>query len=643
MVASSRRSSHISTFRFGSFLTGAKYLHHEGNEHAAPSRATLRVWGRIASNLGAVAAILLSVATTLVLLNEGMFHRRVVQFNYQNDEGYWRPLEQACLLTAAGFVPNSCTATEVALLTTPAAWTALGEQLAATLHVPLSTTYTVTTCLVGCADGFQSAELHLVVGDGGVFPACKPVLGSQPIQGMAMVEAATADDYLLTVFADSTATKSVEYSNSDGTTNLVVADAARVLLRTDGSVNTSTDGVNSVIHSYPLGPRYLVTSSCISQVVDISHALTGQAGWSTGKRSGVSAVVGWACGHSVANTTELVLFQAIFATLALVGVAPDIGVTLKGLRGLLRRKPVLTYDLLSGLERRRVLLVLVTLSAGPGLLFVDVARIYFGTQNGAKIWFLSITTLGIFATFAAFCIATVVQSLPSLPVWRHKLLPLSTEVFVYGSILAVSWSIFGAYEDLSNTFYDVPGVLLMNVSGTLCACGAYEISGTEPASATLSPRIAAALVLCGAASIAYATVQHRSATRAWCMDVAWAHSNGFMTACGLPHWLSGLPLDQSDAVRIGNRFFCKPSMQARMGFATVVPRPALRKVQAEAPAAEDTYLLVSMYDLVPALLSCRWYRPRLLGRVVKNMFVRTATERLSNAVAYAQSDGTCVG
>ncbi|EQC37817.1 hypothetical protein SDRG_04841 [Saprolegnia diclina VS20] len=657
MVASS--SSSIVSHRFSGFglsglLTGG---HH--HSHATPSgtqkksAGAKRVWLRIASNLVAASVLLLSLITMLVLLVQGMFDRRVVQFNYQTDANYWRPFEQSCLVNAQGFVPHSCTDDERAVLNTDDAWSALGLQLARTLQVPSQDVYFVTTCLVGCLDETQSAELHLLVGRSS-YPACKPTQ-QQSVLGMVMVEAAVVDSifpdgaFLATIFADVAASESVPYINSDGTANVVLTNPTRVLVGLDGATQTSPDGLNSIIFSYPLGSRYFVESHCVSQIIDISQLVRNQVGYSVGETSGKAIVPGWVCGHNVSNAAELLWLQSATAIASFGGIAADLYITSKGLRGLLRHKPVLTYDILSSLERRKLLLLLIVLSGAPSLLYVDVARIYYGTDNGGRIWLLSILSLGIFFAFGAYLLVVLLQFLPSpRRLLRHRILPVSTSVFIYASIPAIILNIHGSHELLSNTFYDVPGVLLMHIGGNDCACGAYDTTGVETATAYLFGFIVWAVGGCAVASVVYAVLATYLRSQIWCLRTEWAKENAFMRACGLPHWCSGLPLDEADAIRIGSRLFCKPSMQARMGFGTLLlTAPHARKVLAQdtTSADEPTYVLVSIYALLPSLLppSLRQISPRIFGEIKKNTLSPPATRRLRRSTRYEQSDGTCVG
>ncbi|KDO16285.1 hypothetical protein SPRG_18181, partial [Saprolegnia parasitica CBS 223.65] len=560
-----------------------------------------RVYLRILSNLTAAAVVLVSLFTMTVLLSEGMFDRLILTWFHQDNTDYWNAFGTSCVLTSQGFVPGSCSALEVNITETGAAWKGLGIQLAKGWQVPLGTSLYVTTCFIGGTPTIGWAALQFI-GGYDTFPSCILTNGSQIIAGMAMVEAVNVDDvypdgaYLLSMFPDAAQPATVVYTNTDSTTGNVIENIPRILVGRDGSTQDYELGVNAVINSRPLGDRYLVQGYCISQFIDLGTDTVALKGWSTGRDSQKNVVTGWACGHKVANATELVLLQVLFGVVSIVLLAPDIFITIKGLQGVMSSKPVLTYDILSGLERRKTLLLFVVLCAAPSLLFVDVARIYFGTTNGLRIWTFSIISLGIFFAFGSFLCLTFLQYIPSLPTLRHRLLPISVSVFLYAAIPAIALSINGSWQILCNLFYAGTPTIVMHLNGEAYPCAAYETSGVEPAASYLLPWIVPALVICLGLGVLVAVgklyyFQHR-----WLLDAQWATGSTFLTACGLPRWFTSLPLGRHEAIKIGNRLFCKPSMQALLGFASVTPQVPASKAKSD----ERALHLVSIYDLLLA-------------------------------------------
>ncbi|OQR91492.1 hypothetical protein THRCLA_22459 [Thraustotheca clavata] len=643
--STSRISDHIA--QFGALITPSRSKY---DVNKTEPNNKLYGYIRIISNLIAVVAILLSVITMLVLLNEGMFERRIIQWNYQNDAGYWRPFGKTCLLSSTGFVLNSCSSMELNILSSNAAWDTTGMKLAETLQVPANINYKVTTCVVGCIDDKNWAELHLVVGYDR-YPLCNPQNGSQPIAGMAMMEATSAVEnyssgaYLMTIFGDVSMNQSVIYENTDDTLNLVIANSIRVVIGIDGSSDKFESGINTLISSYPLGPWFVVKSYCISEIIDIGSELSGQQGWSTGLHSNKSIITGWACGHEVNNATELITLQVIFTLFTLIGISGDLLITVKGLKGILNNKPVLTYDILSSMERRKILLLFGTLAAAPALIFVDVSRIYFGTTNGQRIWTLSIVSLGIFFAFGSFFIIIFFQYVPCPQLIRHRLLPLSVAMFVYASIPSIALNINSSYEYLSNTFYNAQGIVFMNVSGKNCSCGAYASARTETATTTLIALILRPIFGCVIASFVFAGIKHFITRKKWFMDVKWAEHNLFLSACGVPRWFSSLPLDQEDTIKMGNRLFCKPSMQARMGYATLVRGINHNQVlAANHEPTSETYYLVNIYGLIAAILPAkyRWIAPPIFCEITDYVYTAPTHKKLTKNTTYHYHIGTCV-
>ncbi|KDO26443.1 hypothetical protein SPRG_08246 [Saprolegnia parasitica CBS 223.65] len=627
-------------------------------KYDATKRDSMRVWMRIIANLVVVAAIYGSLSSMFILSALGAFRRSHLTYSFQNDG--WRPVSQSCLLTSDGFAPTSCSSVESSLLATPAAWVATGNQLAKLLQVPPQTHWKVTTCMVGCTSNVTDttpASLQLLVGYD-VYPQCNPSEGSQFIAGMVLLEGAVVDDiyphgaYLLTVFADARhMNKTTFFINDDSSTTRVILGVERALIGRDGSAQRYPEGTNAVINSYPLGPRYSVRASCVAQIVDISDQVSSQRGWSTGRESQKSVVTGKACGHVVSNSIELEAVHAILVIITVVGLGGDMLMTFEGLKGVLQHKPVLTYDILTGVERRKGLLFIGAISAFPGLLFYDIARIYAGRSIDYWLWLLSILTLGIFIAWFALLLFLSLQFVPSPASIRHKLAPWSPAVFIYSAIPAIALSVYGSYESLHSSFFAAQSLLHMNVSGRLCGCGAYDANSIESATTLTLGNILLAVCCCFLMSILYAMAKLQFFQKKCLLDTTWTRQNVFLAQSTMPYWFTGLPLDQADAIKIGNKLFCKPSMQARMGLAAVVVAPEMRRilVAKEAkvidPGPEDVVYLVSVYDLVWGILPryLRLYMPQVQSEIVKNVLTAPTKKRLQRHKTYKYSRGTCVG
>ncbi|RHZ38653.1 hypothetical protein DYB26_014046 [Aphanomyces astaci] len=205
------------------------------------------------------------------------------------------------------------------------------------------------------------------------FPECLPT-EPQDVAGMAMLETTIRDThvdglYFLTLYADLDPSMTVySYVNSDGTTQNLIENIKRTLISVDGQVETDK-----------LGRDYIITSRPLDEVI---------------------------------------VLQAMSSFLSLWFFAGDMFITIEGLGGLLSGAPVLKYTVLSGLERRKVptyqhppltalcflqwLLVCIVVNSMPGLLYMDVSRIYYYSTNGFKIYVLSSIMVANFFTFGFF-------------------------------------------------------------------------------------------------------------------------------------------------------------------------------------------------------------------------------------------------
>ncbi|KAF0717252.1 Aste57867_2403 [Aphanomyces stellatus] len=615
---------------------------------------------RIGSNLVAAGLVVLSLVTVIVLISAGMFNRHVVLDDIGIDCSEFQNYGRQCRLDAAGFAPNTCSAMEIAT-TTAAAWTALGKRLALQWHATSAAPYYVTTCIKGSPTAGNTGWSALVFLAGyDAFPKCQPS-GAQEIAGLAQTETTVRDDYpngiyMLAVFADKTMGESTVHVNSDGTTDLVFTNFTRSLVTVDGVISADNDGINTVEYSYPLGPRYMIKAFAYTVMLDITPRVDNSTPWTNvGRYSKKAIMVSWDTGHTVSNAAELVGFQLVLSLWAVALTSSDFYVTVTGLRGFLQHKPVMTFDLLAGLERRRLLLVVVALAVTPALLYADVARIYRGTTNGNLIWSLSTVLVGMFFTFCTLLVMTVLQRIPSPAPY---VLTFSPTLFAYGTIIGIVdvWNL--KYAAVAADFNNAPFVLGLNVSGVMRPSGAYTTTGIRTTVQFMAADTFLALGICLTLSIVYSTVRRKLARGSLLLSVGWTNTNGFLERVGRPHWITGLPLEQANAIKIGNKLFCKPSTQAILGFAIVAVKEVAEKYKvpdsnksstvrpdSQAPKHESL-LVISMYQLVPTL--CRVYRllpswatPMLVGTIEKNAFVAAKNKHIGHS-HYAHSRGACV-
>ncbi|KAH9130417.1 hypothetical protein LEN26_008541 [Aphanomyces euteiches] len=352
--------------------------------------------GRILANLMTVNSVVIFVILVLLLAAFGVFHRHIVDNDLSND--VQQPFGQSCQVDASGFSRGTCQLVEIAT-TTEAAWNTIGQQLALTWRAPLY----VSTCVKTKSDQSGQVALVFLAGYYG-FPQCQPSNGPQEIAGMAMLETTVRDEfpggvYMLTVFDDTTMSGREIYVNSDDSTELLIANINRTLITTNGSATVDFIGINAVQYSLLFGDRYKVSSHTSPVVLDITARIQqnrGQwNGWNVGQTSKRAIMLTWQYGHQVDHGEELLAIQVISILASCVVISGDIYLTVQGLQGLLHHKPVMTYDLAAGIERRKLILFCWNVCLIASLIYPDVLRAYFKPTFGLW-WAVALLVAGLF-------------------------------------------------------------------------------------------------------------------------------------------------------------------------------------------------------------------------------------------------------
>ncbi|CAK4753615.1 unnamed protein product [Aphanomyces euteiches] len=474
--------------------------------------------GRIVSNVVAGMLVFLPIFTLIVLVTQDMFDRLVVSVNTQTTTFYWSDYGKSCVLSATGWTPSTCDAATKAV-TPDKTFAAIGVVLSQQWSKEIAEAggaLQVTTCVIGGTSDVGWANMQFIAGYD-YFPACLPT-APQDIAGVAMLETTIRDDHVdglffLTLYSDLDPSMTVySYGNSDGTFQNLMANPQRTLITADGNIEKDTVGGDYIIYSRPLGARYLVMGYCLTEIEELSQVVIDQGltGWSQGKHSKHPVVPGWACGHKVSNAQELIDLQIVFAFGTLICFV--------GFGGVLQGKPVLTYTILSGLERRKLLVAFVVLNAMPGLLYADVARIYYFTQNGFKIWCLSCIMVANFFSFGLVFVVSVLDMIPlqlghvvsySAPVSStHRLPPsqllaaptLSTNTpkTCFTQRLHISVNLF---DTLSPQF-----LVALHVNDADWPSGSYTSAGTPAALTYLASSITLPLLIAFLCSIVLAMI-----------------------------------------------------------------------------------------------------------------------------------------
>ncbi|CAK4114046.1 unnamed protein product, partial [Aphanomyces euteiches] len=362
------------------------------------------------------------------------------------------------------------------------------------------------------------------------------------------------------------------YANSDGTSHNLMANPKRALFTPQGQVLEDTMGMDFIVYSRPLGERYLVTGYCLSAIEEFSQVKDGLGltGWSQGKFSKLPVAPGWACGHVIANSSELIGIQIALSVLTLAFIlGGDFFVTIEGFRGVLQGQPVLTYAILSGLERRRLLLVCIVLNALPALLYMDVSRIYYFTENGFKIWCLSCIVM---ANFFSFGLVVLVSLIDLIPFRFNYVFGYSSLLFLSGAIAAVSIICCreAVFLAMYNKYYGGGTPLItMQVNGVDWPSGSYTAAGTPPVLTYLMEQILLPLFVALATSASVSAILHKINHHTFMLHIEWCKTNGFLVHAGVPNFMTSLPLEQVNAIKLGSKSYCKPSTQALLGYSSV--------------------------------------------------------------------------
>ncbi|CAK4148126.1 unnamed protein product [Aphanomyces euteiches] len=482
----------------------------------------------------------------------------------------------------------------------------------------MSSPYFVSTCIKTKPTNSQQIALVLLA-DYDHFPLCQPSNGRQEIAGVAMLETTVRDEFpsgvfMLTVFADKTMMDNLVHVNSDSSTDRLIANINRTLIDTNGSTTNDSIGINGYQYFVPLGHHYKVSTYSYPVVLDITDRVDSMtvAGWNVGRVSKKAVMPTWIYRHEVDHRQELACLQLLFLAMGGIFVSGDFYLTVQGLEGFLAHKPVMTFDLAAGLERRTTVLVLWACSVLLALTYPDVICVYHGSTR--LLLFFAIIMLGACYSCIFYVILGFISRIPS-PFTHVVTISCNSMNIAYPVLEAVLMSqLSGMLEQYRKT----PIKLELNISGTIRPSCAYdnENSNIFLALTYILPTSISIILGCAFASILVATYFHHRQHGTYLLNLEWTRTNGFVTHCGVPNWITGLPLAETKMIKIGNKIVCKPSTQATLGFATIVPRE--RKIDtsesqtaqtvksrvssAVKPTCEkednDTIVIVSVYSLL---------------------------------------------
>ncbi|CAK4220016.1 unnamed protein product, partial [Aphanomyces euteiches] len=465
---------------------------------------------------------------------------------------------------------------------------------------------------------------------------------------MALLEttvrgATGGDAFLLTIFADMALPNSTVDVGSDGFTVAVIeAPPHRLLIATNGSMATIS----------PLGNHFLISSSAYSVVLDLSATPppppSSHGGSFVGRDSKKVVCFAWSIGHVVANWEGLFNLQLVMVIINGIFFGADFFLTNQGLQGFIAKKPILTYDLSAGTERRKAVLVLSGSDCLLSSHYINVGRIYHGSSFGTIVFLFSALIL---ATCWEASTHVALAFISCIPCPFTRIVSYNPRLLVFGIILTLPCVYWSQYEAMSRDFHEAPFGLALNISGTLRPSGAYVDAPVSTIALHMFPCCYPTIFGVILLAVAESMVQRKRLYGVFLLDVSWTKTNGFLSCCGVPGWITGIALDAQNAIKIGNKLFVKPSFQVVLGYATIVqnvPKAASDATGTDATRDNEltTMTIVSVYDLLPSLLGFHkwlppWATPKPFGTITKHEFHLRTDLMLAKDTAYVHDRGTC--
>ncbi|KAF0690654.1 Aste57867_17960 [Aphanomyces stellatus] len=591
--------------------------------HPVTQKGVLR---RILTNCFDLVSILGVVVAVFVLYRHGVLARRQTSARVPSD---WRPVGASCTLDRLGW-SLSCSSREVAL-TDPTVWSALGTTLAASFD-PAMLPLRMTTCAVGTTRGYGVVVLLFANASTTTsFPSCIP-LTTESISAVAMLETAAVPDsggidaILVTAYVDAVNTTiATRVDVPSGSRTSVATSVVKSFLLPNGTtLAAAANQTNWPFQTAPLLPRYRATYACSSEVV-VGSALAVHY---RGVWSNQSLAIGWTCGHTVDNATELMVAHAIALVAMLWLVAGDLITIVWGMQGMWRGQPVVSYCVHSGLERRLAAFASLVVTRLPLLLIVDVARFYLPTSSVVFALASCITAglivlVGVAALFVA-------QRLPCPVAYQHRALRLSLPLAIgVAHVLGLVFSCL--LGDLQTLYFDPmwtarPIALGLVLDGRAYPAGAFASHGASntPVVSLLLPSYVAAVVV----ALGIAVAVPRLRVGYWTVRLHFFDSNSFLATEFVPAYVTALPIHERNCLRLGDKFVVRGSTLALLGYAfvkecdappsTITSLVKANVVNVAAAHRQDkaaTVLLVSIYDLVACLLPIKPYCPVILGSI----------------------------
>ncbi|KAG9399029.1 hypothetical protein AC1031_012465 [Aphanomyces cochlioides] len=225
-----------------------------------------------------------------------------------------------------------------------------------------------------------------------------------------------------------------------------------------------------------------VSTYSFAVVLVITNQVNSMTGWNIGRLSGKAVAVSWNYIYTMDNYVDLTCLQLGFLIMGTMLISGDFYLSARGLQGFLAKKPVMTFDLPAGIERRTMVMSLWTCSGMMALGYPDVVCLYYGSS--AVVWFFVIIFLGS----SYYCLFDVILGLVSrIPSPFSHVATISCITMCYTVILLAQLVHVPQLNEMLHHYRSAPFKLGLNISGVMSSSGAYDNANAKSALTFIFP------------------------------------------------------------------------------------------------------------------------------------------------------------
>ncbi|KDO27300.1 hypothetical protein SPRG_07550 [Saprolegnia parasitica CBS 223.65] len=598
---------------------------------------------RLVLNTSEFSLVAVLITSILILYSNGLWNRQSTTASpaFARD---WSLLEANCVLTAGGFDATTCSQTR--------AIADAMHSVAQTLvrQVPSAPVY-VTTCVMGADVEF-----------GAILLLFSPLSAPRGLRHVTTAMNGTTPAFLLSSYMD-TADSAIETRvDSSGKLTSVAGSVTKTLVAPDGRTapwHTNFNHSTWAFASQPIGARYECTYGCVAEVLLSPSAANDGVVTYKGLASSKTLGVGWTCSHTVSNYMDFVVLQPLFVLVILHLVNGDFFTTLLGWSGVLSRKPVLTYDFVSSMERRRLALLFLSIVRIPSLGYVEVTRLYLETTGHFNVHCIAVLMVSGLPVFFVYWGIILLQRVHA-PRWCHgRAVRVISPLLLLGTVIS-SVVVTCNFQNVKTTLQDplwhrpppTEVAAYLPYTNRSFALGALATLEVPTAVSLLQPTVLACLFGTLAISIVFPMLLQRRVL----LDLRYFARNDFLATQFMPSYVTVLPLYENDCIKYGTKLFVKPSTIAMLGYAMIKEAPVTHKVavitkddmtgnarNTAANASSNAVAIVSVYDLMPSLLPHALLPPHIVAWIDNYQFKPAPPHTtLTKTTSYRPTKGSCV-